>query len=88
MRKLDIDLAAAADSNVSSNALDQAHRIMQRHQGILRTPGVVGTWVGAAASRPYIMVAVDQNTEEDLTKTIPDSIEGVAIYYIQGSPAL
>ena len=85
MKKLDFDLKDT--SKATGRDLKNAVRVMERHKRVLHASGVVGTWVGAKASQHYIMVAVDPDNGEKLKRTIPDSIEGVAVYYIEGTPA-
>ncbi len=86
MKKLDFELRTAATSTASGSALENAHRVMEEHKDVLHTSGVVGTWIGAVASQAYIMVALNQGNSERLRKMIPDSIEGVSVYYIGGTP--
>jgi hypothetical protein len=50
-------------------------------------PGVLGMWVGARASRPYIMLAVNENHGEELREAIPDSLDGINVYYLEGQLA-
>jgi hypothetical protein len=85
MRKADFDLAAGAIEGVRSGDLRNAQQILERNRHILQAPGVLGMWVGAQASRPYIMVAVQENHGKEISKAIPDSLDGINVYYLEGS---
>lgn len=84
MKKADFDLGKAAAAGASRRDIESAEQIMQKHRSLLQADGVSGMWVGAKASRPYIMVAVSPSGTAKLKQTIPDSLDGVAIYYIEG----
>jgi hypothetical protein len=88
MKKLDFDLNTAAIGPASTGDLENAKRVMQTHKGVLQASGVVGMWIGARAAEPYIMVAVNPAKGKQLERTIPDSIDGVSVYYIEGTPTL
>lgn len=68
--------------------LRDAQLAMEKHQKELELPGVVAVWVGSRASTPYILVAVNEGRSEELRNAIPDSIDGVTVYYIEGTPHL
>jgi hypothetical protein len=85
MRKADFNLAAAAIEGVRSGDLRNAQRVLKRNRHILQAPGVLGMWVGAQASRPYIMVAIQENQGEEIRKAIADSLDGINAYYLEGS---
>jgi hypothetical protein len=86
MKKADFDLGKAAAEGASQRDVESAERIMRRHKSLLQADGVSGMWIGAKASRPYIMLAVSPSGTAKLKQTIPDSLDGVAIYYIEGVP--
>jgi hypothetical protein len=88
MKKADFDLGKAAAAGADQRDIESAEQIMQRHKSLLQADGVSGMWVGAKASRPYIMVAVSPSGSAKLKQTIPDSLDGVAIYYIEGIPTI
>jgi hypothetical protein len=85
MRKVDFDLAAGASSGAPARDLRNAARVMERNRLLLQAPGVVGLWVGAQASKPYIIVAISQDSGDELRDAIPDSLDGVNVYYIEGA---
>jgi len=87
LRKTDFDVATAAIQDAGRSDLHHARRVMERNRHILQTDGVVGMWVGARASRPYIMLAVLENRGNQLRDVIPDSVDGVNVYYVEGTPA-
>jgi hypothetical protein len=86
MRRADFDLGLAAASGLSSSDVKVAEQVMRRHKSLLQADGVSGMWIGGKASKPYIMVAVNPSGSAKLQNTIPDSLEGVAVYYIEGKP--
>lgn len=83
MKKVDFNIGTAAVAG-SRTDLGAASRVMEQHRELLQVPGVVGMWVGAAASEPYIMLAVKEGRSASLTRTIPDSLDGINIYYTEG----
>ena len=87
MQKLDFELGTAAVGAARSGDLENAERVMRTHKRVLQASGVVAMWVGAKAAEPYIMIAVNPAAGKQLERTIPDSIDGVSIYYIEGIPA-
>jgi len=87
MKKVNFDLrTTAAASRASRRDVEAARRVMEKHKSLLQGAGVVGMWIGAKSSRPYIMVAVSPDGSAKLQHTIPDSIEGVNVYYVEGTP--
>lgn len=86
MKRADFDLGLAAASGVSTSDIELAEQVMRRHKSLLQAEGVSGMWIGAKASKPYIMVAVNPSGSAKLQNRIPDSLEGVAVYYIEGEP--
>lgn len=84
MKKVDFDVEAGALQAVKTD-LSAAQRVLERNEAILSRPGVVGVWIGARGPEPYIMVAVEEARSIRLSRTIPDSIEGVCIYYVETS---
>ena len=88
MLRADFDLGATALAGAPVGALDRAQRVMEGHIGLLRAPGVVGMWVGARAFKPYIMLALDEAHSEQLRCAIPDALDGVSVYYVEGTPDL
>ena len=88
MRRADFDVGATALAGAPLGALDKARRVMEGHMGLLHAPGVVGMWVGARAFNPYIMLALDEAHSEELRGTIPDALDGVSVYYVEGTPSL
>ena len=87
MKKADFDLATGAMQGGSNVALKFATRVMKTNQQKLSGPDVLSMWVGARGSEPYIMLAVRGDHSARLSRTIPDSIEGVKVYYVEGSLA-
>ena len=85
MRKTDFDVATAAIEDAGRSDLHHAASVMERNRHRLQADGVVGMWVGARASRPYIMIAVRQDRGDQLRSVIPDSVDGVSVYYIEGT---
>jgi hypothetical protein len=85
MRKVDFDLAAGAIPGAPASDIHSAARVMERNRRLLQAPGVVGIWVGARASKPYIILAVSQDRGDELRDAIPDSLDGVNVYYIEGA---
>jgi hypothetical protein len=88
MRKSEFNLDEAAISNASRESMEEARRVLETNQPLLRSSGVVGSWVGARASKAYIMLALKRGSSEKLKRAIPDSIDGVSIYFIEGTPSL
>jgi hypothetical protein len=87
MKKINFDLGTTATaSRVSRRDVEAAHRVMEKHKSLLQGAGVVGMWIGAKAARPYIMLAVRPGRSAKLQQAIPDSIEGVNVYYVEGAP--
>jgi hypothetical protein len=87
MKKVDFDLGTTAvAARASRRDVKAAQRVMEKHKSLLQGAGVVGIWIGAKASRPYIMVAVSPDVSARLQRSIPDSIEGVNVYYVEGTP--
>lgn len=86
MKKTDFDVATAAIQDAGRSDLHRARRAMEKHRDILQADGVVGMWVGARASTPYIMVAVMESRGDQLRDIIPDSVDGVSVYYVEGIP--
>jgi hypothetical protein len=84
MKKVDFDVAAGAVEALNTD-LSVAERVLRANEDVLTSPGVVGVWVGARGSEPYIMVAVEGDKSTRLRRTIPDSMGGVSIYYVEGS---
>ncbi len=87
MRKTDFDVVTAAIQDAGRSDLHYAQRVMERNRHILQADGVVGMWVGARSSTPYIMLAVMENRGNLLRDVIPDSVDGVSVYYVEGTPA-
>jgi hypothetical protein len=87
MKKANFDLGTAAVAPTSRCDLRHAERVLERNKLRLQASGVVGMWIGAKASRPYIMIAVNQNRGKELRQMIPDSLEGISVYYVEGTPA-
>lgn len=83
MRRVDFDIAGEAVRGADVN-LDGAEEVIRRNRHLLGMLGVVGIWAGARASEPYIMLAIQEGRMSDLSKTIPDSIDGVKVYYVEG----
>lgn len=84
MRKTDFDVVTAAIQDAGRSDLEDAQRVMEKNRHILQARGVVGMWVGACASRPYIMLAVNENQGNELREVIPDSVDGINVYYVEG----
>jgi hypothetical protein len=87
MKKADFDIATDAVSG-HDTALDRAQEVLDRNRNQLQTSGVVAMWIGAKASRPYIMLAVNPDQTQELRQVIPDSLDGISVYYIEGIPSL
>lgn len=85
MRRVDFDLGQAALGGVTEIDFRVAQRVLDQHRSRLQEPGVIGTWVGARASTPYVMVALRAPHSEELCARIPDALDGVSVYYIEGS---
>jgi hypothetical protein len=86
MKRVDFDLGTtAAAAQVSRRAVEAAERIMEKHRSALQAVGVIGMWIGAKARRPYIMLAVTPSGSAKLQQSIPDSIEGINVYYLEGT---
>lgn len=83
MKKVDFDIGAEAQRGASIS-LATASDVIQKHQDILQEPGVLGMWAGARGPEPYIMLAVHYERSRPLSKAIPDSLDGVSVYYIEG----
>ena len=88
MRRPEFNLDEAAKSNASPESMEEARRVLEANQPLLRSSGVVGSWVGARASQAYIMLALKRGSGERLKRSIPDSINGISIYFVEGTPAL
>ena len=88
MRSPEFNLNEAEKSNASRESMEEAKRVLESNQALLRSSGVVGSWVGARASQAYIMLALKRGSGERLKRDIPDSIDGVSIYFIEGTSAL
>jgi len=88
MRKADFELGEAAVSGASERDIGAAKLIMRKHRSILHAEGVSGIWIGAKASKPYIMVSVSPSGSARLKRQIPDSLDGITVYYIEGVPTL
>jgi hypothetical protein len=86
LRKTDFDVVKAAIQDEGRSDLHHAQRVMEKNRHILQADGVVGMWVGARASKPYIMVAVMEHRGRQLQAVIPDSVDGVSVYYVEGTP--
>ena len=86
MQKARFNLGQAANAGASWRELKRAERVRNQNERLFRAPGVVGVWVGAKESRPYIMLAVAQGLGDSLKKAIPDALEGISVYYIEGKP--
>lgn len=84
MKKAQFDLGKAAQDRAPGRAMVKARRVMAKNENMLHAPGVLGVWIGAKASRPYIMLAVNRRHSEGLRQTIPDSLDGIRVYYIEG----
>lgn len=85
MKKANFDLGAAALLGVSPHDVQAAHGVMERNQHLLQATGVVGVWIGARAHRPYIMLAVNEQHSDELRERIPDALDGINAYYIEGA---
>jgi hypothetical protein len=84
MKKADFDPAGTA-TKARSQDLRNAERVLKKNRGIFAEDGVGGTWVGAGSSGACIMLAVNANRSKALRNVIPDSLDGIAIYYVEGS---
>ena len=85
MKKVDFNIAASAKS---STDIRVAARVMKKNRRLLSSPDIFGVWVGARASEPYIMLGIKPGRSADLSDAIPDSIEGVTVYYVEGKGVL
>ena len=83
MRRVDFDIAAEA-AQATGVDLQPAEEVVRTNRHLLTTPGVLGIWAGARASEPYVMVAIKEDRTNGLRQTIPDSIDGVNVYYLEG----
>lgn len=83
MRRADFDPVETA-MKARSRDLRNVERVLKRNQHIFEEDGVVGTWVGAGSSGPCIMLAVNENRSKALRDVIPDSLDGIAVYYVEG----
>jgi hypothetical protein len=88
MRKADFELGEAAMSGASERDIEAAKLIMRKHRSILQAEGISGIWIGPRLSKPYIMVSVSPSGSGRLKRQIPDSLDGLAVYYIEGVPTL
>jgi hypothetical protein len=84
MKKVNFDAAEEAEA-ADKVDLSPAISVLENNRDLLHLPGVIATWVGARAAAPYIMVAVG-NQETDLASAIPDTIEGIDVYYLKSAP--
>lgn len=87
MKKADFDIGAAALVGVALSDVQIAQGVMERNRGLLQAPGVVGVWIGARAHQPYIMLAVKEQGGDELRHHIPDSLDGISVYNIEGALA-
>ena len=85
MKRANFDLATAASGE---SDLRTAKRVLRDNGHLLQRPGVIGVWVGARFSEQYIMVAINQERIARLSMAIPDSIDGVKVYFVEGKAAL
>jgi hypothetical protein len=84
MRRVNFDIAAEAVRGAGVD-LDSAEEVIRTNRHLLlSTPGVLGIWAGARATESYIMIAIQEDRTSGLSQTIPDSIEGVNVYYVEG----
>lgn len=86
LKRPSFDIASEAIVGASRIELEGASVVLDKHRDLLQTPGVVGIWVGAAKSKPFIMVAVRQGHSKQLRRAIPDSLDGISVYYVEGKP--
>jgi hypothetical protein len=84
MKKADFDPAETA-TKARSRDLRNAERVLKKNQGIFAEDGIVGTWVGAGHAGACIMLAVNASRSKALRDVIPDSLDGIAVYYVEGS---
>ena len=86
MRRVNFDLGSAATPGVPGTDLARAQLVVETNQHLLQVPGVVGVWVGGKASTPIIVIAVREHRGHELESKVPDSLDGVNVYYIEGTP--
>ena len=83
MKKVDFDMGVAAQAGRQTD-LRTASQTMERNRELLQAPGVLGMWVGARSASPYIMLAVNEAAGPALSQAIPDIVDGIRVYYIEG----
>jgi hypothetical protein len=83
MQKADFDIATGAIEGRTTD-LRAATSALERHRSLLDTPGVLGMWAGARGPEPYIMLAVQERRGPRLSEQIPDALDGVRVYYVEG----
>jgi hypothetical protein len=83
VRRVDFDIGEAAAKGARID-LRGASRVMEQHRELLEAPGVIGVWVGTAARKPCIMLAVHEDRSAGLSEAIPDTLDGINVYYVEG----
>ncbi len=83
MRKLDLgDIRYEENENEVDQA--NARKVLERHSNIFRgNPNILGFGVSMMGEVPYIQLLIKQKTGNKMSKTIPDNINGIKIYYIE-----
>jgi hypothetical protein len=63
--------------------LEKYNELFDQHPGI-----ITGYWVGWRSSGPYVMVTVGIGRVKDAEKLVPDKLEGLDVYYMEGETRL
>jgi hypothetical protein len=85
MKRVNFDIKASTKTGTD---IRTAARVMQKNRRLLSAPDIFAVWVGARASEPYIMLGIKPGRGSRLSKVIPDSIEGVNVYFMEGTGVL
>lgn len=86
MKKLDFDWRKASKP-LQPDIEKRAQEILKRYRDeYLSHPDIQGVWIGSKYGEPYIMILVKPGSK--LIKTIPDELERLKVYYLEGMSTL
>lgn len=89
MRKLNFDWEKASLQEARPEDYERAQAVLDKHKTRLRNVSdIVGYWIGSRFGEPYIMVAVREGRGIVAERKIPDALDGVRVYYIEGTPEI
>jgi hypothetical protein len=87
LRRLEFEWAKSSLQGADPEDYERAQAVLEKHKTLFAVvKDIVGYWIGSKFGEPYIMVAVMEGRGKVVEGKIPDMLDGIKVYYLEGTP--